>query len=220
MGVIDDALAAESEFFDISSSGLEHYYQYSESFPQMVAGLDSIVDVLEAIAGELDNTLLSTNKDLTIQRMFKEGMINCQVASLLYLDLVDTIRLETGTLNAVAAPGHMFLRYNDSNCSFNWEAIPQSEPEKATHKFSNLPREFSNWYYFRKYKPTLGQIIVGHYMRNLTPRKIQAYVYLNIGLELSSYGRLAEADIAFGYGLALNPSNQLLKMHRENLRIT
>ena len=115
---------------------------------------------------------------------------NCVGLATVYLILAEELDLP---IHAVAAPDHVFLRWDDGRYRRNIELLEGG-------------RDASDDDYIREMQISAESIRRGVFMRNLTRKEFLGFLYQNRGVLASQRGDYRQSERDYGKALRLNPN--------------
>ena len=133
---------------------------------------------------------LKYNKDnWFLNNVFDHRKGNCSSFTYLYLSVAKRLRLP---FYAVAAPNHVFVRYDHKGVKINVETTSNG-------------RQISDKGYIKQYNIPLRSIKQGIYMRNKTKKQLIADMLRNRGVSFVRTGKLKMAIRDFDKAISFNP---------------
>ena len=144
----------------------------------------------------------SDPNDLFLHTVLDKKSGYCLSLSMLYLSLAERLGLP---LYGVVAPGHFFVRYDDSRVRFNIE---------TTSKGGSAPDE----HYINKFEVPIGNDSI--YMKNLNKIQTLGCFFNNLGNSYDDIGNMDSALLALERAVEINPTLSEARSNLGNIYLT
>ncbi len=152
-------------------------------------------DILKDISGMLEEYGFSYGTGVKFSEALQSKNIDCKEYSVLYYSIAEELRLP---LDIVAAPNHLFVRWDDGKNVFNWETVDI---------FTSKEKIIEDSKYISEFNIHEKSILNGVYLKNLTSEELESIAFDLNGITKLSLKDFKGAIDDFNMSIELDPKS-------------